>query len=396
MINAKPISQNPDRYRMSDSGWSVSASPDIKPLEFKFGNPPSDLKPVIEADGVIIDVGQALLCSKGTMKLIEGMGNPHYDVSVNGIVMVRDKGVKLGSTIPIIKIDLNRLPTIGDSRKLPNSKAGVDSVVYTYQGEEVMGVPKGIIDQLNYTLVEEINRPGDTFDYWKWIKDDNPNYNLAQLNVDTAQEDGKLDKNKLTTFVTTIGERLAALRKDFNSIKRTFFYGEVPSSADAYVDRMKNYTVNPDDDIVVHQYVEKTTTVVNTITPATQKTATEAAKPKPPTPPDGPVVANWWFEYMTGRTSLFGGKIPDPTKPGTKTIFQAGTLWEVDPSTTQFPKKLKTMYEGEAFWGHKVRDWTERGNNEIWKVFKEDGKTVIGWMDISGGNRIHRPIAVKK
>ena len=135
MLNDKPINQNPDRYKVRKPQWVVSAGKGIKPLTFRFGEPLQDLKPVIEADGVIIDTGEFLLCSKGTVEVIEEMKNPHYDVSVNGQIKVKDKSVKLGNTIPIIKIDLAKLPTIGVGRELSNQKAGVQSVTYTYEGE---------------------------------------------------------------------------------------------------------------------------------------------------------------------------------------------------------------------------------------------------------------------
>lgn len=276
MLNDKPINQNPDRYKVRKPQWVVSAGKGIKPLTFRFGEPLQDLKPVIEADGVIIDTGEFLLCSKGTVEVIEEMKNPHYDVSVNGQIKVKDKSVKLGNTIPIIKIDLAKLPTIGVGRELGNKKAGVSSVTYTYEGEMNMGVPQGIIDQLNYTLVEGIDRPGDTYSYWNWIKDSDTKYSIKQLTVDNVQEDGKFDQKKLTTFLKGVGDRLTLLRSDFNSIKRTFFYGEVPSAGGIDLILIKNATAKPEDDFIVHQYVEKETTTIGVQQSATQTAASSS------------------------------------------------------------------------------------------------------------------------
>jgi hypothetical protein len=270
MLNDKPINQNSDRYQIAKDEWIVSASKGIKPLTFRFGTPLQDLKPVLEADGVIIDTGEFLLCSKGTMEIIESMKNPHYDVSVNGVVMVKSKGVKLGNTIPIIKINLTKLKPIGMSRELSNSKAGVQSVTYTYEGEMNMGVPKGIIDQLNYTLVEGRDRPGDTFSYWKWIKSNDSKYSIEKLKIETVQEDGKFDQKKLTSFLKGMGDRLTLLRSDFNSIKRTFFYGEVPSASGIDLILVKNASAKPEDDFIEHQFVEKVTTTIGTQQSATQ------------------------------------------------------------------------------------------------------------------------------
>ena len=276
MLNDKPINQNSDRYKVRKPQWVVSAGKGIKPLTFRFGEPLQDLKPVIEADGVIIDTGEFLLCSKGTVEVIEEMKNPHYDVSVNGQIKVKDKSVKLGNTIPIIKIDLAKLPTIGVGRELGNKKAGVSSVIYTYEGEMNMGVPQGIIDQLNYTLVEGIDRPGDTYSYWNWIKDSDTKYSIKQLTVDNVQEDGKFDQKKLTTFLKGVGDRLTLLRSDFKSIKRTFFYGEVPSAGGIDLILIKNATAKPEDDFIVHQYVEKETTTIGVQQSATQTAASSS------------------------------------------------------------------------------------------------------------------------
>ena len=276
MINDKPINQNPDRYKVRKPQWVVSAGKGIKPLTFRFGEPLQDLKPVIDADGVIIDTGEFLLCSEGTIKIIEEMRNPHYDVTVNGEVKVKDKSVKLGNTIPIIKINLAKLPTIGLDRELGNKKAGVSSVTYTYEGEQLMGVPKGIVDQLNYTLVEGINRPGDTYSYWNWIKDSDTKYSIKQLTIDNVQEDGKFDQKKLAAFLKGVGDRLTLLRSDSKSIKRTFFYGEVPSAEGIDLIPIKNAIAKPEDDYIVHQYVEKETTTIGVQQSATQTAASSS------------------------------------------------------------------------------------------------------------------------
>lgn len=275
-MNDKPINQNPDRYTIGEDQWVVSASTSIKPLTFPFGEPLTDLKPVLEADGIIIDTDEFLLCSQKTLDTIGEMKNPHYDVSVNGSIKVKDKEVKLGKTIPIIKVNIDKLSTIGEGRRVSNDKAGVESITYSYDTEKVMGVPKGVIDQLNYTLVESSLRPGDTFSYWDWIDNADTKYNVTQLKVDNAQEDGKLDQKKLKAFVSGIDSRLQALRSDFNSIKRTFFYGEIPSASGIKVTKAINQIAQPEDDIVNHQFVEKSTTTIGVTQSATQTAASSS------------------------------------------------------------------------------------------------------------------------
>lgn len=270
MINDKPLTQNPDRYTINKEEWIVSASKEIQPLRFGFGEPLQDLKAVIEADGIIVDIGTHLLCSKKTLEVVEGMANPHYDVSVNGVIKVKDKSVKLGNTIPIVKVDISKLKPIGLSRETANKKSGVDSVTYIYEGEEIDGIPKGIINQLNYTLVESIQRPGDSFSYWKWVKDGDSKYNIDTLKIDNAQEDGKFDPKKLKTFITGVNERLKLLRNDFHSLTDTFKLGDTPSAEGIELVRIINASAKPEDDIVSNQYVKKTTTLVGVAQSATQ------------------------------------------------------------------------------------------------------------------------------
>jgi hypothetical protein len=91
-----------------------------------------------------------------------------------------------------------------------------------------MGIPKGLINQLNYTLKEGAQRPGDSYSLWDMNLGDDTLYSIQALNVNTAQEDGKLDTAKLKEFLGALGDRLSGLRKDFNSIKDTFYNGLPP------------------------------------------------------------------------------------------------------------------------------------------------------------------------
>jgi hypothetical protein len=104
----------------------------------------------------------------------------------------------------------------------------VESVEYIYETELEMGIPKGLINQLNYTLKEGAQRPGDSYSLWDMNLGDDTLYSIQALNVSTAQEDGKLDTAKLKEFLGSLGERLSGLRKDFNSIKDTFYNGLPP------------------------------------------------------------------------------------------------------------------------------------------------------------------------
>jgi hypothetical protein len=206
------------------------------------------------------------------------MKNPHYDVLSNGSIRVGEKDVVIGKTIPIIKIDVSKLRDIGVSRELSNSKGGVKEVEYIYDTEKVMGVPKGIIDQINWTLVDGIERPSDGFSYWKWVKDGDTKYSIDSLKIVTAQEDGKFDRGKLSEFLVGIKSRLNLLNKDFNSIKRTFFYGEVPSAEGISLEVLRGVVSKPEDDIINHQYVEKNSSIVSVLPTPSEKGITSTQK----------------------------------------------------------------------------------------------------------------------
>ena len=226
---AKPITQNPERYSLGRE-WKISASPDIQPLTFSMGNPLSDVKPFLSVDGIIVSTGEYTLCSPNTLMIMEGMGNPHYDAVTNGIVNVKGKGVKIGGTIPIITLNVNKLESVGVSRDTLNRNAGVSSVDYIYEGEKRDGIPNNLIKQINFTLDEGSLRPGDTFELFDMQLADTTVYSIETLNITTTQEDGKFDQAKLKTFLTDIDSRLSILREDFNMIKDTFYTGAVPTT----------------------------------------------------------------------------------------------------------------------------------------------------------------------
>lgn len=225
----KPITQNPERYSLGKQ-WSVSASPDIEPLTFSMGEPLSDVKPFLSVDGIIVSTGEYTMCSPNTLKIMEEMGNPHYDAVTNGIVDVKDKRVRIGGTIPIITININKLQSVGTTRDSLNRNAGVKSVDYIYEGNTNEGIPENLIRQINFTLDEQSQRPGDTFELFDMQLADATVYDTSLLKITTTQEDGKFDQAKLKTFLTDIDKRLSILRTDFNMIQDTYFKGDVPTS----------------------------------------------------------------------------------------------------------------------------------------------------------------------
>ena len=272
----KTISQNPDRYSKVGNNWVISANGDspnkgVTPLTLTPTPLPFTLKPYLKGDGVIIKAGEHYLISQNTLNEIETSLNPHYDTKQNGIVIVKKKNVQIGQTIPIIEINISNLQIIGKDRDIRNRQAGIASVEYIYEGESIDGVPKNLIDQINYTIVQNIDRPMDKFSVWALeLGDDESVYNIEPLNVATTQVDGILDKTKVETFLFDINKRLKILRDDFNMIKGVFLEAKEPKNLGKVSVQLKAETNPPEE---TNQIVYKYTTTTGVQTTPQQKAA---------------------------------------------------------------------------------------------------------------------------
>ena len=290
-MDIQQLTQNADRYKVTQSptrfitmmtggtntlpkSWVISASPDVKPLILNEGTP-FDLIPLLEVEGIVVKILGAYLISPVTLKRIKDNNNPHYAVVQNGEV----NKTPMGKTIPIIEINTEALSTLGESRDANNRFAAVKSVDYGYETEKINGIPKGLLEQINYTLQEKGTRPADTFSIWDLgLTGD---YSIEALKVQTAQEDGSLDKAKLDAFTTGTSQRLGILREDFNSIKEIFYNGKNPISATnsfsftkvANVEDMDDEKKRGEKSVVIKQYRK----IGNEDTPAA-KTQAELAK----------------------------------------------------------------------------------------------------------------------
>jgi hypothetical protein len=237
MIKAKEIGNNPQRYKLEGDVWQVSAVADspnsnstkeIKVLEFPFGK----IKPVLVTDGIVVLLSSGeLLCSPNTLKSISDFKNPHWDITPNGKIKIKDKEITLGSSIPVIRLDINNLTQSALSSKKGNSIAGVESVEWIFEGEKMDGIPVNLINQIDWTLTEGVDKRGDTFGIWDWKLSPDSVYSIEPILVSTTQEDGKFDKAKLDTFLKEINSRLNALNSDFAAIKNTFYKGDTPPNS---------------------------------------------------------------------------------------------------------------------------------------------------------------------
>ena len=243
MIGKKEIKNNPQRYKLEGEAWTISAIADspnsnstkeIKPLSFDFGKTlPSDiLKSVLTTDGIVVSLSSGeLLCSPNTLQSIKEYGNPHWDITSNGTIKIKDKNVTIGKSIPVIRLDINNLTQSAQSMKRGDDMAGVQSVEWIFEGEKVDGVPLNLINQIDWTLNDGVDKRGDTFGIWDWKLSPDSVYSIEPIIVSTTQEDGKFDKGKLDTFLKEINSRLNALNSDFAAIKNTFYKGNTPPNS---------------------------------------------------------------------------------------------------------------------------------------------------------------------
>lgn len=226
-MDLKQLTQNANRYGVSTTDrkhWVISAGKDIQPITLVAGKD-IELIPLLEVEGIVVKILDVYLISPVTLKKIIDYDNPHYSVVQNGEV----RGVPMGKTIPIIELNTAGLIEIGDGRDASNLFAAVKSVDYGYETEKISGIPKGLLEQINYTLKDKGSRPADTFFIWDLGL--TGNYSIEALKIQTAQDDGSLDQTKLDSFVKGVGDRLKVLREDFNSIKEIFYNGAIPQNA---------------------------------------------------------------------------------------------------------------------------------------------------------------------
>ena len=231
----KEISQNSDRYKVIGTGWNISASSDIKPLYLPKGIGLTNLKPLIQANGIIVKVGEDYLCSLYTLNEIRDSNNPHYDIVENGTITVGSGSVSIGKTVKIIELDISRLESIGNLQDIKGIKAGVESVEYIYEGEKTDGIPNNLITQINYTLTEDSKRGLDTYSLYGLKLAPQEAYSMDALKVVEQNGNELLDNAKLKVFTDGVRERVKLLREDFHMIKRMFFEGITPINNDGPV-----------------------------------------------------------------------------------------------------------------------------------------------------------------
>jgi len=184
-VVTRPIQTHPERYSVMDTNWGISAKPEgkgeakeINPIQLPKGRRP-ELKPVLKANGIVVKAGEHYLISPETLAVINQSRNPHYDVAENGRIL----NAPMGKTIPIVEVNISNLEASGSRRDIVNSFAGVKSVDYIYESEQsIAGIPVGIVDQVNYTINQAMERPMDGFDVYKLAL--TADYSIEQLKIE--------------------------------------------------------------------------------------------------------------------------------------------------------------------------------------------------------------------
>jgi hypothetical protein len=387
----KPISQNPERYSKQGTNWVISASTDIKPIYLTVGNPLTNLKPVIKANGIVVKIGLDYLCSLETYNEIKDSNNPHYDIIENGKLKVKDKEVSIGKTIKIIELDIVKLQTLIDGRDLQNRQAGATDVNYINDVSMgvVEGIPKKLIDQINYTLDKDSERPSDKFevvDYFSMVDSKNnpqaAHYTIKPIRTITDQEDTIFDPKRLQTFIIELDNQLKLLRRDFNRIQDTFFKGEIPTP-NIYGLIIEDVVAKTDEDDQKSNHsvrIKESSELISVEPTPTQTIKDEAelaSEPKPLPPAVQPPIENW--RLIRKRNGDRNGMGIYPT--ANVKNFNTGKNNKAD-------KRTGIIKEGESFIGYKFK--TLDNGFVIWALQDTGSTTPKGYAYQGRGDNVEK------
>ena len=381
----KTISQNPERYSKQGTNWVISASPDIKPIYLPIGVSLTNLKPVIKANGIIVKVGESYLCSITTLNEIKQSNNPHYDIVENGKIKVKDKEVVIGKTIKIIELDITKLKELADSRNFMNLQSGVTTIEYTNDETTLVeGIPKKLIEQINYTLDKDSERPKDKFevvDYFKMVdKVVSPHYTIAPIRTQTDQQQTIFDPKRLQTFIIELSAQLALLRRDFNTIQKTFFDGIIPTP-NIYGIIQEDILAQTDTDDLDSRHSNRIidSSVVIAVEPTPIQTVADdaaLANQPPIVPPTNlPTIEQWRLRRKRDGDKNGMGIYPTAN---TKNFNSSGKA----------DKRTGIIREGEAFSGYKFK--TLDNGFVIWALQTVPTETPTGYAYQGRGDTVDK------
>jgi hypothetical protein len=389
-MSIKPITQNPQRYTKEGAQWKVSAKPAIKPIYLPIGVPLNNLKPVLKGDGIVVKLGENYLCSLQTLNDIKESNNPHYDIIENGKLKVKDKEVVIGKTVKIIELDASKLQTIIQGRELQNRQSGVMSVSYIDDAQNglVEGIPKKLIDQINYTLDKESERPSDKFevvDYFSMVDSKNnpaaSHYTIKPIRTVTDQQATIFDPKKLQTFIIELDNQLKLLRRDFNRIQDTFFKGELPTP-NIYGLIIEDIVAKTDEDdqksnhsVRIRESSELISvepTPISNVTAAVEETKAAVEEVKP----NLPVIK----EYRLKRKR-------DGDRNGMGVINTLNKLSFSKRGSKLEPKSIRVIREGQTFSGYEFKK-VVNGKYTLWALSTDPNVPPTEWAYQGPGDDI--------
>lgn len=348
-MNKKLVTQNPDRYTKEGAQWKISASPNIKPIYLPKGVNPSELLPLLTVDGIIVEVGEYKLISQATLDYIKEYNNPHYDIVQNGEVM----GKPIGKTIRTIKVNLDSLSTSANERDILNRNAGVASVEYIYESNPIPNtdLSQNLVDQINYTLNPNYNRPKDTYNLAELQLGPADAYDIRPFNALNAQdlENNIFSYGKLEDYLNTVKEKQINLQRDFSLLKEVFWEGKLPTELTTYkITKMATAEDKLEEGDI--QIVYKNSQPILSVVP---KAPENENVQLPKIPPSNIVVY-----AVAGRKGSFV------------------TLTKEDPTAGGGGKSTK-YYSGKQFLGEK---WKVVNGKQVYKVYDTDGIRLLGYI----------------
>jgi hypothetical protein len=330
-------------------------------------------------------VGESYLCSITTLNEIKQSNNPHYDIVENGKIKVKDKEVVIGKTIKIIELNTTKLEELVNSRNFMNLQSGVTTIEYTNDERELVeGVPKKLIEQINYTLDKDSERPKDKFevvDYFKMVdKKVNPHYTIAPIRTITDQQETIFDPKRLQTFIIELSAQLALLRRDFNTIQATFFDGIIPTP-NVYGIIQEDILAQTDTDDLNTNHSNRRTdsSVVIAVEPTPIQTVADdasLANQPPIVPPTNlPTIEQWRLRRKR-----------DGDKNGMGIYPTANT--KNFNSSNKADKRTGIIREGEAFSGYKFK--TLDNGFVIWALQTIPTETPTGYAYQGRGDSVDK------
>jgi hypothetical protein len=324
LSGTKRLVTNAGRYTVGEEEWSISAKPEIPKVSAVFGQRPANMVPQLRVNGIIVRVnlnGQDYhLISPQTLADIQKSGNPHYDVAENGRVW----RTAMGKTVPVIEIDMKVMEELIAGQNTEIRNAGVRDVVFVSEGSEsVDGIPRPLLDQINYTLDPKSSRPADTYSvHGLGLKGD---YVLREFKVLPKETDGKHRKSKLQSYLDGIKRLQSGWTADLNTIKGMFYEGPIPPGL-PYEEFTKVASITDPYRPAKTYTKTNSANVASTGTPS-DKAAEKANEDKAKTeaPPLPAFVTNkamakaQWSRY--GFTTVEGDSLLNPKPAGVKNVY---------------------------------------------------------------------------